>query len=250
MKKTINGTFSALAIALWGVSSLALASGTWDSSGAVLNYMGGPVAIGVTTTPVTFEAVGAHVSGVGMGRFKGSSAHGYFTLDSSAAGESGFLLSNNGQLIGQFGVTAASNAVFVKNRQFGTGQLLTITSAGKVGIGVGATNPAYQLSVDGTIEAKEIIVHSTLGADYVFEKDYKMASLDDLEQYIEEHKHLPGIPSAAEMQTTGMEVGALNTMLLAKIEELTLHVIQLNKEKSELTEKVSEIQKLVVKESD
>lgn len=107
----------------------------------------------------------------------------------------------------------------------------TIASNGNVGIGTG--NPANKLSVNGTIQAKEIKVE-TFGADFVFEEDYELPSLEEVSDHIKEKKHLPGIPSAKEMQENGVGLGDLNIKLLQKIEELTLYVIQLQNEVKEL----------------
>lgn len=95
------------------------------------------------------------------------------------------------------------------------------------------TNPSYKLDVNGKIRANEIVVNTT-GADYVFEDNYKLKALDEVESFIEENNHLPGIPSAVEMQAEGMSVGELNTKLLEKVEELTLYMIELKKENEEI----------------
>jgi hypothetical protein len=91
-------------------------------------------------------------------------------------------------------------------------------------VGIGTTTPAYKLDVAGTARAEEIIVQ-TSGADFVFENGYNLRSLDEVEQFIAEHGHLPEIPSAEQMQAGGMLVGDLQTRLLQKIEELTLYII-------------------------
>ena len=77
------------------------------------------------------------------------------------------------------------------------------------------------------------MVNST-GADYVFEQNYKLRGLGEVESFIKENNHLPGIPSAKEMQTNGIALSELNTKLLEKIEELTLHVIELSKDNEKL----------------
>jgi hypothetical protein len=101
--------------------------------------------------------------------------------------------------------------------------LMTITGAGFVGIGT--TSPVHPLHVAGTIGAEEIIVSAT-GADYVFQPDYHLAPLTDVSIFIQENHHLPGIASSSEMRQEGVSVGDLQLKLLAKIEELTLHMIQ------------------------
>lgn len=66
--------------------------------------------------------------------------------------------------------------------------------------------------------------------DYVFEPDYKLLGLDELRAFIKQHKHLPEIPSAKEVEENGVSVGEMNALLLKKIEELTLHMIELKGE--------------------
>lgn len=94
------------------------------------------------------------------------------------------------------------------------------------------SNTSYKLDVAGKVRANEIVVNTT-GADYVFEEDYDLKSLAEVEGFIQENGHLPGVPSAAEMQKEGMAVSELNTKLLEKVEELTLYVIELKKENNQ-----------------
>lgn len=103
-----------------------------------------------------------------------------------------------------------------------------ITSAGYVGIGT--TTPSEKLSVNGNILSKKVKVTQTGWADYVFHPCYKLPSLDEVEAYIKRHQHLPDIPSAAEVEKNGLDLGDNQTALLKKIEELTLYIIQQQKE--------------------
>jgi hypothetical protein len=96
-------------------------------------------------------------------------------------------------------------------------------------VGIGTSNPTQKLSVNGTIRAKEVIVETTGWSDYVFAKDYDLRPLSEVEQHINQDGHLPGIPSAAEVSEKGIGLGEMQARLLAKIEELTLHQIALEK---------------------
>jgi hypothetical protein len=88
--------------------------------------------------------------------------------------------------------------------------------------------------VDGKITAKEVEVKSDVWADYVFHDDYKLKSLNEVEAFIKENKHLPGIPSEKEVIENGLSVGEMNRKMMEKIEELTLYVIELEKEVKKL----------------
>lgn len=104
-------------------------------------------------------------------------------------------------------------------------------------VGIGTTNPTHKLAVNGTIRAKEVIV-DTGWADYVFDDSYRLAPLAEVEQHIRAEKHLPGIPSAAEVAAHGVSMGDMQAKLLSKVEELTLHLIRMEKENAALRERV------------
>jgi hypothetical protein len=98
-------------------------------------------------------------------------------------------------------------------------------------VGIGTTTPgSFKLAVNGKIWTQEVNVAMTNpGPDYVFEKDYELLSLTELENYINQNKHLPEIPSANEMEKDGLNLKEMNLILLKKVEELTLHLIEMNK---------------------
>jgi hypothetical protein len=121
--------------------------------------------------------------------------------------------------------------------------LMTLLSNGAVGIGT--QSPAHLLHVAGTIGAEEVIISST-GADYVFDPGYRLAPLTEVSDYIEANHHLPEIPSAAEGVAKGVSLGEMQSKLLAKIEELTLHMIQTEKENRELRECIGRLETATV----
>jgi chitodextrinase len=100
-------------------------------------------------------------------------------------------------------------------------------AAGVAGIGT-APNPDFRLSVNGAIRAKEIIVE-TGWSDFVFEPGYYLAPLNEVESFIKLNGHLKDIPSEAHVKANGVGLAEINTLLLQKIEELTLYIIELNK---------------------
>ena len=94
-------------------------------------------------------------------------------------------------------------------------------------VGIGTATPTSLFSVAGKIDAREIKVEIEAGApDYVFDTDYPLSSLDEIATYIGHYHHLPEIPSAKEMETEGINLGEMNMLLLKKIEELTLHMME------------------------
>jgi hypothetical protein len=108
------------------------------------------------------------------------------------------------------------------------------TLKGNVGIGTG--NPKEKLTVNGRILAREVIVSNDIRTwpDYVFAPGYEMMSLTDLEAYVNEHHHLPDVPSAEEVEEQGIGLGEMNAILLQKVEEMTLRMIEMEKRIQEL----------------
>ncbi|HMJ45745.1 MAG TPA: hypothetical protein VK498_00350, partial [Ferruginibacter sp.] len=87
----------------------------------------------------------------------------------------------------------------------------------------------YSLSVKGNARFNKAVVKPDTWPDYVFEKNYILPDLKETEKFIRQNKHLPEIPSAAEVEKNGIDLGDNQSLLLQKIEELTLYVIDLNK---------------------
>ncbi len=112
-----------------------------------------------------------------------------------------------------------------------------VQGGGKTHIGLGrplasGVAAGAMLSVDGLILAKDVrvaISSTTHWADYVFEKDYKLMPLSDVESFVIKNKHLPGVPSEAEVKKEGVDMTEMNIQLLQKLEELYLHTIELQK---------------------
>ena len=100
-------------------------------------------------------------------------------------------------------------------------------------------NPNGNALLQGKFECTEIKVSSSPTADFVFEDDYNLKSLDEVEKFITTNKHLPEIASAKEMECNGVNVGEFQIKLLQKIEELTLYVIDLKKENIRLSKEIS-----------
>jgi hypothetical protein len=102
-------------------------------------------------------------------------------------------------------------------------------------VGIGTVNPGtYKLAVNGSIHARAVNVDLNGWADYVFEKDYRLPSLEEVERHIQEKGHLINIPSAMEVEANGIELGEMDRLLLEKIEELTLYILEQEKRISHL----------------
>ncbi|TDS20879.1 hypothetical protein DFQ03_0137 [Maribacter caenipelagi] len=101
-------------------------------------------------------------------------------------------------------------------------------SLGNVGIGTNALVD-FKLAIDGNVRAREIKVDTEIWPDYVFNKNYELLTLEEVRKFIEINGHLPNIPSASEIKSNGLELGEMNTLLMEKIEELTLYILEQDK---------------------
>ncbi len=114
-------------------------------------------------------------------------------------------------------------------------RLIIDQASGDVGIGTSDMALGYKLSVDGMIICTNLVMlPQESWPDYVFAKGYDLMSLEKVQSHIEKHHHLPGIPSATEIAEDGVNVGQMQTLMMKKIEELTLYVIDLNEQMKEL----------------
>ncbi|WP_437398692.1 hypothetical protein [Flagellimonas lutimaris] len=140
-----------------------------------------------------------------------------------------------------YGGSQSSNNPTILRLEDGNGNLrMKVQSNGKVGIGT--ASPDAKLTVKGDIHAEEVKVDlSVPGPDYVFKEDYDLKSLAEVKKYIEEHGHLPNIPSAQEMEENGIHLGEMNMKLLEKIEELTLYTLQQEQRLKEMEELQAEL---------
>lgn len=185
--------------------------------------------LNVNHSGITQAVFGSGGTGVSiLGSYPGIAFNSYYTTAFKAiqTGYGADITCNptNGQVVFRSHNNAAANAT----QSYAT--RMSINNDGRVVIGdiVPATN--YLLSVDGRIMCEELKVQNSGNwPDYVFASDYKLPSLSEVENHINEKGHLIGIPSASEVEESGVGVGDMQKKLLEKIEELTLYVISLEK---------------------
>lgn len=117
-------------------------------------------------------------------------------------------------------------------------------STGNVGIGtINITDANYKLFVETGIRTRKVKVDQSTWPDYVFHQQYQLPSLPDVEKYIKANNHLPDVPSADEVERDGLNLGDNQAVLLKKIEELTLYLIDINKKVDKLTEENAAMKK-------
>jgi hypothetical protein len=148
--------------------------------------------------------------------------------------------------------SANGNILFYPESSIVGGTPAVTISSGSGNVRIGTKEASgYKLSVTGKIICEELKVQLAANwPDYVFDKKYQLMPINELAQNIEQDKHLPGLPSAAEVKLDGISVGDMQAKLLEKVEQLTLYVIQLQKQNDELTKKDAEIMKLIHKSID
>lgn len=130
---------------------------------------------------------------------------------------------------------------------WGAGQTEKVRILGNGNVGIGKTNPANKLDVNGTIHSKEVKVDMNGWSDFVFKKEYRLPKLEQVEKHIAEKGHLENIPSEEEVLKNGINLGEMNSKLLRKIEELTLYMIEQEKKTQELQNIISEQNKRLEK---
>ncbi|MFI5219303.1 MAG: hypothetical protein ACHQNT_07410 [Bacteroidia bacterium] len=113
-------------------------------------------------------------------------------------------------------------------------------------IGTTTSATGYLASIGGKLIAEEVRVDlKAVWPDYVFDKNYSLLSLDELEQFIVKHNHLPGIPDAGNIKSSGIMLGEMQTKTMEKVEEVTLYLIQLKNENNLLKAQIADLQNQV-----
>ncbi|MET3879161.1 hypothetical protein [Chitinophaga sp. OAE865] len=204
-------------------------SGSTYSTGGV-NYFSGNIGLGITNPVARLDIVGATPwTANGWGKAI------KLRMAQSIELEAG---------IRKFGIGATSDTILCFfSTDADTVALpakyhMVMTNSGNIGIGT-LTPKSYKLAVEGTIGARRIkVTQQPNWADFVFHPGYKLPPLQEVESFITKNGHLPEIPTAAEVKENGVDVGEMNKLLLQKVEELTLYLIQQQKEIEELKRKI------------
>ncbi|SDX70809.1 hypothetical protein SAMN05444410_1332 [Hydrobacter penzbergensis] len=204
--------------------NISMPNGVWNANGSVgiasttlntyaLLQVGNPGSAGTSQSAIFQNGIGVAPSG--------SSKHTYLYSD------------NNGF----YGINAydyQSNTYLPLTIGWGANNVYIAGDGGNVGIGTRNPGP-YRLAVEGTVGVRKLkVTQVTPWADYVFDPSYKLKPLSQIEAFIKENRHLPEIPSAEEVEKNGVDVGETVSLLLKKIEELTLYIIDVKKENESL----------------
>lgn len=192
---------------------------SWNWRTGLMIQANGNVGIGTTSPEQKLEVKGGIKINGNSGESIGLQAWdgvGNMLFQLKRGGTSG----NDAELVGWDGITFSTNhtAGNVKMRMDVNGN-----------VGIGTTSPTEKLSVNGNIRSKKLIVTQTGWADYVFSDGYHLRPLTQVANFIKENKHLPDVPTATEVAKEGIDVGATQALLLKKIEELTLYMIEQEK---------------------
>jgi hypothetical protein len=200
----------------------------------------------------TIPALTLNSSGnIGIGTVSTTSANLNLGKQEASAGSSGEILRLSIQPYGHTGgpwyFKSRDNSQYAYlDIMYGTIPALTLNSSGNIGIGTGSANPTAKLTVAGDINSREVRVTINAGSDFVFNDNYDLRTLTEVEHFIRQNKHLPDIEPAKEMEEKGLELGKMDMKLLQKIEELTIYMIELNKEIEKLKEENKKLKEEIV----
>ena len=142
---------------------------------------------------------------------------------------------SNEIVIGYNAIGAGSNSVVLGN----TSITKTVLRGN---VGIGTSNPQSALAVNGTVTAQKVKVTLTGWPDYVFDSTYQLPGLDRMMAYVSAKGHLPGMPSAREIASQGLDMGAMLRIQTEKIEQLLLYIVHQQKQMQELADRVHELE--------
>ena len=208
-------------------------------------YVGSNGLIGFgTNAPSDLHGFGARIDVSGDMLMRDDNA--FLQIENTLTGSNcGLVLSEEGAYTSWIWYNGSSDYLTI-NADPGGGfrQDIIIHSTGEVGIGTATTKTGYRLSVDGKVAAEELLIEDSGNwPDYVFEDGYELMSLEQLEESIQQNNHLPGMPTAVEVEENGFSVGEMQKILLEKLEELTLYTIEQEKRINALEQENNKLRK-------
>ncbi len=201
------------------------------------NYNGGNTnVVGINSVSEIADGYGTGLTASGgLKGVQGTANAGAFA--GSAYGVLGYSYGTAGTRIGIYGNASGGTtnwAGYFVGDTYMSGNLKMGTTSGATG---------YRLAVNGKIICTELRIATYASwPDFVFNEDYKLMPLSELEKSIQAENHLPGIPSAYEVECEGFDIGTMQANLLQKIEELSLYVIELNKQNEELRYRITNLE--------
>ncbi|MFL9483219.1 hypothetical protein ACI6Q2_10625 [Chitinophagaceae bacterium LWZ2-11] len=225
-------------------TKIQIGEGEGVNTNLLLNPSGGKIGIGITNPQATLDVIGNIKSTNGKidngGYWQGfyspapSGTWAINQSDRAFFGMGGNLYSRgfSANAMGIMNGSTTAEDIFLFNRNDGNAGFLVLKANDNVGIGT--ASPTEKLSVNGNIRSKKITVTQQNWPDYVFDSSYTLQPLSQVEQFIKDNKHLPDVPSAKEVADKGLDVGDNQAVLLKKIEELTLYMIEMKKENEEV----------------
>jgi hypothetical protein len=197
----------------------------------------GNVGIGTTTPSHRLAVVNSTHSAIAS--FSSQSAGNSWLQISNAAAQMNLGIGSTGVTNGTPYIWSSSDKLAIGNDGDPT-LVINGMGSGKVGIGTTNTSDAnYRLFVETGIRTRKVKVDQASWADYVFKTNYKLLPLSQLEAFIKQHGHLPEVPTEKEVAANGVDLGDTQTLLLKKIEELTLYMIELKKENAALQKRMA-----------
>jgi hypothetical protein len=146
--------------------------------------------------------------------------------------------SSNGDIVFQTAAQKGANTMID-----GDWKSIYIKNNGSLGINTDDVPASYKLAINGKMICEEVtVILRANWPDYVFDNNYNLKPLEEVAEFIQEHKHLPEIPSAAQVEENGVGLAEMNALLLKKVEELTLYIIEQNKQISEQNQRIDALE--------
>ena len=211
------------------------------------SFIGESLAIGMTSSPSSklhiqtyadYDGMQITHKGTGIIRFQANSLRALAWNDITREGDAGIIFGD------QSGQNNVNYGFVLAPWRDGGSSGLRIDQSGSVSIATNITDPNSKLLVNGRIRARKVRVDTDTWPDYVFNQDYQLPPITEVAAFIQKHKHLPGVPSASEVKQSGIDLGDNQEVLLKKIEELTLYIIDQQKQIDELKKKNDRIETL------